>query len=200
MSKKVERLQQFISKRGIIRSREIVEKGWSRAELARLEAKGEVSRIARGLYALSETVSETVIHGFAQASKRAPNGVICLLSALRFHNITTQMPYEIWLAIDNKARKPSLEYPPIHIVRFSGPALCKGIQTHLIEGVKIRVYSPAKTVADCFKYRNKIGTDVAIEALKECRSKKLATIDEIWHYAQICRVGNVIKPYLEVVG
>jgi predicted transcriptional regulator of viral defense system len=126
-----------------------------------------------------------------------PKGVVCLLSALRFHDLTTQSPFEVWLAIGEKARLPKLDNPPLRIVRFSQKTLIYGVQEHSIEGVAVRVYSPAKTVADCFRYRNKIGLDVALEALRECKRKRRATTDDIWKAAKACRVANVMRPYLE---
>jgi predicted transcriptional regulator of viral defense system len=123
--------------------------------------------------------------------------VVCLLSALRFHNLTTQAPHEIWLALDRKARRPAVDYLPLRVVRFSGAALDECQEQHLIEGVRVRIYNIAKTVADCFKYRNKIGLDVALEALREAWRNKSCTMSELTHYARICRVSNVMKPYLE---
>lgn len=119
---------------------------------------------------------------------------------LQFHNLGTQNPAQIWLAIDRKARRPHVEYPPLRIVRFSGVALTAGIEEHPVEGVTVRVYAAAKTVADCFKYRNKIGLDVASEALRNCLQTQKSTHQELWRYAQICRVSNVIKPYLEALA
>jgi len=133
----------------------------------------------------------------AEACKRIPNGVICLLSALRFHELTTQSPLEVWLAIGEKAWRPRVEYPPLRIVRFASAALSAGVEEHRIDGVSVPVFIPAKTVADCFKYRNKIGLDVAIEALRECWRSKRCTMDDLWQYAKICRVQNVMRPYLE---
>ena len=133
----------------------------------------------------------------AEVCKRVPNGVVCLMSALQFHGLTTQSPHEIWLAIDHKARHPKEPMLPMRIVRFSGQALTNGIEKHTVEGVKVKVFSPAKTVADCFKYRNKIGLDVAIESLRDCMRSRRCTMDELWEYAKICRVANVMKPYLE---
>ena len=135
----------------------------------------------------------------AEACKRSPNGVICLLSALRFHKITTQAPFEIWIALKGTAWHPKIDRPRIRFVRFSGPAFDTGIERHKIEGVSVKVYNPAKTVADCFKYRNKIGLDVAIEALRECRSEGKCSNDELWEYAKVCRVSRVIKPYMEAM-
>ena len=120
-----------------------------------------------------------------------------LLSALRFHGLTTQNPFEVWMAVGIKARRPELDWPPVRIVRFSGPALEYGVEEHDIEGITVRVYNAAKTVADCFKYRNKIGLDVAIEALRDCWRKQKATADELWAAAKVCRVTNVMRPYLE---
>jgi predicted transcriptional regulator of viral defense system len=139
-------------------------------------------------------------HSLAEVCKRVPNGVVCLLSALRFHEITTQAPFEVWLAISEKAWRPRLEYPPIRVARFSQTALHAGIEEYQIEGVTVRVYSAAKTVADCFKYRNKIGLNVAIEALRECWQSRRCNMDELWRYADICRVRNVMRPYLETIA
>jgi predicted transcriptional regulator of viral defense system len=132
-----------------------------------------------------------------------PRGVICLLSALRFHGLTTQTPFEVWVALGHKAHRPSRtrddHMTPLRIVRFSGEALTKGVEEHKHEGVMVKIYSPAKTVADCFKYRNKIGVDVAIEALRDCWRQRRASADELWGYAKICRVANVMRPYMEVI-
>ena len=131
------------------------------------------------------------------AAKRVPRGVICLLSALRFHGLTTQDPHEVWIAIDLKARKPSVQSPALRVVRFSGRSLVEGVEESEIEGVRVRVYSAAKTVADCFKYRHKIGIDVAIEALRDSVRTRETTLAEIHRYAKVCRVANVMRPYLE---
>lgn len=123
--------------------------------------------------------------------------VICLLSALRFHELTTQNPFEVWIMIDRKARQPAIEHPPVRVIRASGAALKEGANFHRLEGVLVRVTHPAKTVADCFKYRSKVGTDVAIEALRDCWRQRKATMDEIHRYAKIDRVVNVMRPYME---
>ena len=125
--------------------------------------------------------------------------MICLLSALRFHGLTTQNPAEVWLAIDRKARAPREPELPLRIVRFSGAARTAGVETHRIDGVAVPVYGVAKTVADCFKYRRKIGTDVALEALRDCWRSGSCSMDELWRYAAVCRVTNVMRPYLESV-
>jgi predicted transcriptional regulator of viral defense system len=123
--------------------------------------------------------------------------VICLLSALRFHGLTTQNPFEVWVMIGPKARQPALDHPPLRVIRASGAALATGAEVHELEGVQVRVTTPAKTVADCFKYRRKVGTDVALEALRDCWRQRRATMDEIRRYAEIDRMANVMRPYLE---
>jgi predicted transcriptional regulator of viral defense system len=183
-------------KGGIVRPRDLQTKGLPKDYLWRLHKQEKLEKVGRGMYAMPGAVlseHQTVV----QAALRVPHGVVCLLSALRFHDLTTQSPFEIWMAIDVKSRAPKEEIIPLRIVRFSGKALTAGVETRSIEGVTVRVYNPAKTVADCFKYRNKIGLDVAIEALRDCWRKKAATSDEIWHYAKVCRVSRVIRPYLE---
>ena len=184
------------SKVGTLRPRDLQSKGLPPDYLWRLHQKEKLEKVGRGMYAipgagLSE--HQTIV----QAALRVPHGVVCLLSALRFHDLTTQSPFEIWMAIDGKARSPKEEIIPLRIMRFSGEALTAGVESHSIKGVKVKVYNPAKTVADCFKYRNKIGLDVAIEALRDCWRKKRATTDQLWHYAKVCRVARVMRPYLE---
>lgn len=164
--------------------------------LSRMVRRGELARIGRGLYALPDrTVSE---HGtLAEVARRHPQGIVCLLSALQFHDLSRHIPFEVWLAIPNKARAPRLAYPPLRIVRFSGTALTYGVEEHFINCVPVRVTSVAKTVADCFKYRNKIGLDVALEALQTSWKGKRCTMDELWHAATVCRVANIMRPYME---
>lgn len=183
---------------GVLRPRDLDAARIPRTYLGRMLTSGMLERVGRGLYVPAGS-------GFGEhrtlveASKRVPKGVICLLSALRFHNLTTQAPREVWLAIGEKAWRPRLTSPPLRIVRFSDRALRAGVGAHKIEGVAVRVYSPAKTVADCFKYRNKIGLDVALEALRECWRARRCTMDALWRYAKVCRVQNVMRPYLEAI-
>lgn len=185
-------------KHGILRPKDLDKYGIPRKYLNILFHKGKLERIARGLY-VSPEVEPTENRTLVEVIKRVPNGVICLLSALLFHDLTTQVPHEVWIAIDRKQRLPKKSGLPMRIFRFSGDALRKGIEKHIIEGVVIKVYNPAKTVADCFKYRNKIGLDVAIEALRDCKRGKKATNDQLWQYAKICRVMNIVRPYLEAI-
>jgi predicted transcriptional regulator of viral defense system len=133
-------------------------------------------------------------------AKRAPKVVFCLLTALRFHDLTTQAPHEVWIAIGNKAHPPRLDYPPMRVVRYSADSLSAGVEQHTVEGTVIRVTNVAKTVADCFKFRNRIGLEAALEALREVRRSKKASPDDLWRYARINRVANVIRPYLDAVA
>lgn len=181
-----------------VTARELASAGIHRQVLTRLVAAGEVERVARGIYRLSDRPI-TEHHGLVVASAAVPRGVVCLLSALQFHGIGTQLPFEVWLAIDRRARRPALKYPPLRVVRYSGAALTEGIETHRIEGQQVRVYSVAKTLADCFKYRNKIGLDVALEALREAWRERRFKMAELEHYAAICRVQRVMRPYIEAL-
>lgn len=182
--------------KGVLRPRDLARADLPADYLWRLYRKEKLERVGRGLYTLPGA-DLTEHHTLAEAALRVPHGVICLLSALRFHDLTTQAPHEVWMAIDVKARRPKEEIIPLRIVRFSGEALTAGVEEHGVEGVSVKVYNPAKTVADCFKYRNKIGLDVAMEALRDCWRKRLATADELWRYAEVCRVARVMRPYLE---
>ncbi|MGE8611179.1 MAG: type IV toxin-antitoxin system AbiEi family antitoxin domain-containing protein [Achromobacter veterisilvae] len=196
MDTAVEELLALTRKAGLIRARDLAPLGIARVALTRAVRQGQLQRLGRGLYGLpSRPTSEHAT--LAEVARRVPKGVICLLSALRFHNLTTQAPHEVWLAIGNKAAAPRLDYPPLRILRFSVVTLTAGVEEHMVDGVPIRVTGVAKTVADCFKYRNKIGLDVALEALRASWREKRMTSDELWRYAKLCRVANVMRPYLE---
>ena len=184
---------------GIVRPVDLTKNGVRREQMYRLHKRGLVKRIGRGLYVLRQA-NITENHSVAEACKKVPRGVICLLSALRLHGLTTQNPFEVWMAIDRKARLPKSDSPKLRLVRYSGDALTAGVEVRRIEQVPVRVYGVAKTVVDCFKYRNKIGLDVALEALRESRRERACTMDELWRYAKICRVANVMRPYLESVA
>lgn len=187
---------QFVRQHGIVRPRDIEKIGIPREYLLRLYREGKLDRTGRGMYALPGAMI-TERHTYAEVAKQVPNGIVCLLSALAFHTLTTQNPASVWIALGQGARKPGLISPSLRVVRLSGLSLTEGIEQHRVEGVSVRVYSAAKTVADCFKFRNKIGLDVAIEALKDCIRQKRASADEINHYAKICRVSKVMRPYME---
>jgi len=192
----MEKLIELVKTAGLVRASELAPYGIERVALTRAVRQGTLERVGRGLYGLpSRKVS--AYGTLAEVALRAPKGVICLLSALRVHELTTQAPFEVWLAIDNKAAVPKIAYPPLRVVRFSGPALTEGVEKHEIDGVIVHVTSVAKTVTDCFKFRNKIGLDVAIEALREAWNSKRMTSDQLWHFAKIDRVANVMRPYMD---
>jgi predicted transcriptional regulator of viral defense system len=189
----------LIAKQGIVRSRDLEAHGISRTLLARLVEEELVVREARGLYvAARHEPSEA--HTLVQVAKRVPEAVFCLLTALRFHELTTQSPSEVWIAIAEKARRPSLDHPRLRVARFSGAALTTGVETHRVEGVTIRVTTAAKTVADCFKYRNKIGIDVAVEALRDFTRKYRGGSNELARCARVCRVARIMQPYLDSIA
>lgn len=183
--------------RGLARSRDLEAAGTSRPAIRRLVGAGQLRQVARGLYAPAG-FETTEHHGLAAAAALVPEGVVCLLSALQFHHLGTQAPFEVWLAIGTKARKPTVTDPPLRIVRFSDRALRDGVETRAIEGIAVKVTTAARTVADCFKYRNKIGLDVALEALREYRRAR-RSMDDLSRAARVVRVFNVMRPYLEAV-
>ena len=190
---------QLMQEQGVVRPRDLRDRGIPVASLYWLHKQGRVLRTGRGLYTLPDA-DFSKHHSLAMACKRVPHGVVCLLSALAFHQLGSQLPFEVWMAIDRKARLPKVSYPALRIVRFSAQALAEGIEVHQVEGIAVPVYSPAKTVADCFKYRHKIGLDVALEALREYRRSQRGTERDLWRYAGVCRVAQVMKPYLEATA
>jgi len=192
----IQQIFDLLKSEGVLRPRDLDAHQIPRRYLSRLYQRGLLERTSRGLYIAAHaelSEKQTII----EVSKRIPKGKICLLSALVIHEMTTQMPFEVWVAIDRKARLPQLNDLPVRVVRFSGGALTEGVEIHQIDGVAVPVYNPAKTVVDCFKYRNKIGQDVAIEALQEGWREKRFTMNEIHEFAEVCRVKNVMQPYLE---
>jgi predicted transcriptional regulator of viral defense system len=195
---KLKRILEMARHSGVVSTGEVRSEAIHHEYLRQLCAEGKLVRESRGLYTLADA-EVTVHHGLVQASKAIPKGVICLLSALRFHEIGTQAPREVWMAIDRRAARPRVKNPGMRIVRFSGKALTEGIEERRVEGVTVKIYNPAKTVADCFKYRNKIGLDVALEALRDVIREQRASADELWRYAKVCRVSNVIRPYMEAI-
>ncbi len=191
-----ERTLQLARRLGVLRPRDLPRHGIPREYLIRLHKEGVLERPARGLYVLAGAEMDEH-QSLLEACKRVPRGIVCLLSALRFHGLTTQAPFEVWLAIDPKARLPKVEYPPLRIIRFSGAGQAVGIEEHVIRGVTLRVTSAPRTVVDCFKYRNKVGLDVALEALRDCRKQRKATVDELCRIAHALRMLNIMRPYLE---
>ena len=186
-------------RRPLLHSRDLTAQALPTVVLSRLVAAGKLERVARGVYSLPErALSEH--RSLAEVALRAPRGVVCLLSALRVHGIGTQAPFEVWLAIPPHTPTPRLEQPTLRVVRMSGPALSEGVEPIGIDGVQVPVFNANKAVADCFKFRNKIGLDVALEALRDGWAQRKLTMDVLWHYAAVNRVANVMRPYLESVA
>ena len=183
---------------GPMRGIEFSDAGIHPETLARLLKDQTLTRVTRGLYRLTDA-EVTAPHDLAEVAKLAPKGVICLVSALQFHELTLQMPGRVWLAIGQKARKPRFDYPPTRVVRFGPRALSLGVQTHTVDGVSVPVYDPAKTVVDCFRFRRHVGLDVALEGLHNVvRSGKVKPA-QIVDYARDLRIWSVLRPYLETV-
>jgi predicted transcriptional regulator of viral defense system len=192
------RLLALVRFAGLVRSRDLAGIGVPRAYLQRLVDRGDLVQHARGIYGPSGApITEN--HSLAQTCTHLPNGVVCLVSALRFHGITTQLPHEVWIAIDRGTWTPISTGTKLRVFHFSGDSMTAGIETHSVEGVRVQVYSVPKTIADCFKFRNKVGLDVAIEALREGWRMRRFTMDELWTHAKVCRVSNVMRPYLEML-
>ncbi|MCQ9157026.1 type IV toxin-antitoxin system AbiEi family antitoxin domain-containing protein [Acidomonas methanolica] len=187
-----------LTARGISRLAELREAGVTAASMSRMERDGEVLRLARGLYQLSDAPLD-VHHSLAESAKRIPKGVVCLVSALAFHGLTDQLPRKVWLAVGQKDWTPRPEGTPIRLVRFTDRLLTEGVETHRIERVPVKVFGVAKTIADCFRYRNKIGLSVAIEGLQEALRQRRTTPGEIAGQAERGAVATVIRPYLEAL-
>lgn len=183
---------------GMLRMSSAVAAGIHRDTLRRMVASGDLQKISRGLYHLVE-VTPPPHPDLAAVAARVPAGVICLISALSFHNLTTQIPHEIYVAIGRNSEPPRISYPPVRVFRFSGETFTAGIEEHLAGPFTVRVYSREKTIADCFKFRNKIGLDTVLEAIRLYKQSGRTDVDTLLHYANICRVANVIRPYLEAM-
>ena len=195
-----QRVLDLAARVGLIRARDVAAEGVHTQVLTRLVREGKLERVARGRYRLPDSVyGLTEHHGLVLAAAVAPRGVVCLLSALQFHIIGTQVPRQVWMALPSSTRTPSVEHPPMHFVRMSGQAFGTGIEEHKLEGRTVRIYNVAKTVVDCFKFRNRIGMDVALEALNESWREHKLNLNLVAEYARICRVWNVMRPYLEAI-
>ena len=191
-----QRVLDLANQKGLLRASDLDAIEAPRVVLTRLTAAGLLDRVGRGLYRLpSHPGSEH--ESLATVATKVPQAVFCLLTALQFHELTTQLPRQVWIAMPRGSHVPRIDYPPIKMVQMTGDVYAEGIETVERDGVKLRVYGVAKTVADCFKHRNKIGLDVALEALRDAWNGKRMTSDQIWHYAKIDRVANVMRPYLE---
>lgn len=188
----------LLTARGIARLVELREAGVTAATMSRMERDGEVIRLARGLYQLPDAPLDAN-HSLAEAAKRVPKGVVCLVSALAFHGLTDQLPRQVWLAIGQKDWFPKPDGTPTRIVRFTESLLNDSVETHVVEGVHVKVFGVVKSIADCFRYRNKIGLSVAIEGLQEALRQRKATPGEIARQAERGGVSTVIRPYLEAL-
>lgn len=193
---KMEQVLELVRANRLLRPRDLLALKIPPDYLDRLHRRGLVERISRGVYAIPGTdLGEH--QTLAEAARQVPRGVVCLLSALQFHGIGTQQPREVWLAIPPDTWRPRIEHPPVRLVHFSGDAYSQHVERHDLHGIPLPVYSPAKTVADCFKFRNKLGLDVALEALRECWRGRRCTMDDLWRAARVCRMTRVMRPYLE---
>jgi predicted transcriptional regulator of viral defense system len=198
-SSQSEKILNLAKSQSTIRTRDAMELGIHPEYLRRLVEQGLLFKSGRGMYTYIDA-ELTEHHSLTIASQRVEHGVICLLSALQFHGIGTQAPFEVWMAIDVHARRPNSDVLSLHPIYMSGLALTMGIETHAIEGTPVRIFNLPKTIVDCFKYRHKIGLDVALEALRESWESRRCSMDELWEYAKICRMSKVMRPYLEYLS
>ena len=194
-----QRVLTLTSQRGLLRASHLQELGIARVVLSRLTASGQLERVGRGVYRLPER-GGSEHESLVTIAVKVPQAVFCLLTALQLHELTTQLPRQVWIAMPQGSHAPKMDYPPVKMVQFSGDAYAAGVEVVQVDQVALQVYGVAKTVADCFKHRNKIGLDVAIEALKDALAQRKVTADELWRFAKICRVANVMRPYLEALG
>ena len=190
---------ELAQRKGLFRLSEATAAGIHPEHVRRLTNKGQLTRVGRGLYAIPAQQA-TEYHTLAEIAKRVPKGIVCLLTALRFHGLGTQNPREVWLAVDRRAGIPRVDFAPVRLVRISGAALTSGVNQHNIENVAVRITSPARTVVDCFKFRNKIGVDVAVEALREYRRLRKGTVDQLWQQADRLRMTRVMRPYMDAMS
>ena len=193
-----QRILSLARQKGLLRASDLDAIEAPRVVLTRMTSAGLLERVSRGLYRLPISAGSEY-EGLATVAAKVPQAVFCMLTALQFHELTTQLPRQVWIAMPRGSHVPRLDYPPIKMVQMTGAVYTAGIEEHLRDGVTLRVYSAAKTVADCFKHRNKIGLDVALEALKDARAERMASADDLWRYAKVCRVANVMRPYLEAI-
>ncbi len=187
-----------MDRRRLVSARDLREHALSRSHLRNLAQAGKIERVSRGLYrAKGAPISE--YETLLEVAKRVPSGVLCLSSALRYHELTTENPFEIWLAIERGAWTPRVDFAPVRIAHFSYQAFEYGVETHTVDGGQLRIYSVAKTVADCFKFRSRVGSETAIQALRATLRERRASVDELWNAAKVCRVANVMRPYMEAL-
>ena len=193
-----QRVLNLLKRKGMLRPSDLDAIHAPRVVLTRMTASGQLERVGRGIYRLSHSQGSEH-ESLTTIATKVPQAVFCLLTALQFHELTTQLPRQVWIAMPRGSHTPKIDYPPIKMIQFAGEAYSEGIEVLERDQVKLRVYCVAKTIADCFKHRNKIGLDVALEALKDARAQKKASADDLWRFAKICRVANVMRPYLEAM-
>ena len=194
-----QRVLELASQRGMLRASHLQELGIARVVLSRLTASGQLERVGRGVYRLPD--AQGAEHeSLATIAVKVPQAVFCLLTALQIHELTTQLSRQVWIAMPQGSHVPKMDHPPLKMVQFSGEAYVQGIEVVRADQVELRVYGVAKTIADCFKHRNKVGLDVAIEALREALAANKTNANDLWRFAKICRVANVMRPYLETLG
>lgn len=197
MPSKIQRARSLVQARGVVRAADFTARRIPRIYLSRLVQAGELIRRGSGVYS-SAAAGITVHHSLVEVARVAPRGTICLLSALAYHDLGTQLPHDVWLAIGRKARRPAHSPVRLRVIRMSGRRLTSGVEIHRIEGVPVRIFSAPRTLADCFAFRNKIGLDVAVEALRAYRRRR-GDLSALWKYAKLCRVERIIRPYLEAL-
>lgn len=188
----------LLKSRGMLRQKDFLSENIDSETLARLVRDNQIVRPARGLYQLPDA-SIDASHALAEAAILVPKGIVCLISALQFHELTLQMPSAVWMAIDRTAWRPTISYPPIRFVRFSGWAMTEGVKRYSIEACEVPITDSARTIVDCFRYRNKIGIDIAMEGLREGIRRRKCTPDQLWEYGKMAKVWTVMRPYVEVV-
>lgn len=194
-----QRVLAAVHQRGLLRASHLQELGIARVVLSRLTTSGQLERVGRGVYRLPDAQGAE-LESLATIAVKVPQAVFCLLTALQIHELTTQLPRQVWVGMPQGSHVPKMDYPPVKMVQFSGEAYAQGIEVVRADQVELRVYGVAKTIADCFKHRNKIGLDVAIEALSQALATNKTNANDLWRFAKICRVANVIRPYLETLG
>ena len=199
MDAKERALRQFAEHHGMLRTAHALRLGIHPRTLYALREEGRIVSVARGLYRIADA-PELSNPDMATVAAKIPSAIVCLLSALNFHHLTTQIPHQVYVALPRHTTYPRLEHPPLRIFQFSQASYEAGIETKRLEGVELKVYCPAKTVVDCFKFRNQVGLEVALEALRDAWRHKRVTMDDLWRFAQVCRVTNVMRPYLESVA
>lgn len=189
---------ELVRHKGMVRPRDLNDAGVARMILARLTARGQLEKVGRGLYRLPQTQTSE-FESLITIALKVPQAVFCLLTALQFHGLTTQLPRQLWIAMPRGSHTPKIDYPPVKLVQLTNAAYAEGVEVFERDQVKLKVYGVAKTIADCFKHRNKIGIDVALEALKDALAQNKVSANELWHFAKVCRVTNVMRPYLEAL-